>query len=726
MRNTLKQAIVLWGMVLLLVLWSVFISPSGVLRWAGAAAIVLAVAALLIYRRRQAWTEMTGDAGLSSLPPETYRQPVVLVCGGLSAHLFTDSPVRQVSEGLYLHVPDEEQLVAQVERLLTLRPAWASQLAVAYTVMPGIHRDVAVLAGRLRRFAHSMATVRRRAGVNVPWLLWSGLSGSPLPERASSPWFICTGGEVQVATSTETTMPAQWIAQSGVQERSQRLCYLLKAESLMQWLDLNVLAELNGPEAKCPPLAMAVGLVPSLPAVDMLLLTTCLGFFALSAVVKKAVVVILVAVTAAVMAYWPRKKGQVVAADVWPSSLPPEPYRQPGVRVCGDMSAHLFTDSPVRQVSEGLYLPVSDEEQLVAQVERLLTLRPAWASQFAVAYTVMPVMYRDAAVLTGQLRRFAHSMATVRRRAGVNVPWLLWSGLSGSPLPERANSPWFICTGGEVQVATSAETTMPAQWIAQSGAQERSQRLCYLLKAESLMQWLDLNVLAELNGPEAKCPPLAMTVGLVPSLPAVDNNLWQLWITARTGLTPDIADTGTDDALPFPDALLRRLPRQSGFTPLRRACVTMLGVTTVAGIAALCLSATANRQLLRQVGDDLHRFYAVPAEEFITKARHLSVLKDDAVMLDGYYREGEPLRLGLGLYPGERIRQPVLRAIRDWRPPEQKMDVTASLPVQTVRLDSMSLFDVGQARLKDGSTKVLVDALVNIRAKPGWLILVAG
>lgn len=458
----------------------------------------------------------------------------------------------------------------------------------------------------------------------------------------------------------------------------------------------------------------------------LLLLTTWLGFFAVSAVVKYAVVVILVAVTAAVMAYWHKKKGQVVADDVWPSSLPPETYRQPVVLVCGDMSAHLFTDSPVRQVSEGLYLPVSDEEQLVAQVERLLTLRPAWASQFAVAYTVMPGMYRDAAVLTGQLRRFAHSMATVRRRAGVNVPWLLWSGLSGSPLPERANSPWFICTGGEVQVATSTENAMPAQWIAQSGAQERSQRLCYLLKAESLMQWLDLNVLAELNGPEAKCPPLAMTVGLVPSLPAVDNNLWQLWITARTGLTPDIADTGTDDALPFPDALLRRLPRQSGFTPLRRACVTMLGVTTVAGIAALCLSATANRQLLRQVGDDLHRFYAVPVEEFITKARHLSVLKDDAVMLDGYYREGEPLRLGLGLYPGERIRQPVLRAIRDWRPPEQKMDVTASLPVQTVRLDSMSLFDVGQARLKDGSTKVLVDALVNIRAKPGWLILVAG
>lgn len=178
MRNTLKQAIVLWGMVLLLVLWWVFVSPSGVLRWAGAAVIVLAVAALLIYRRRQTWTEMTGDAGLLSLPPETYRQPVVLVCGDMSAHLFTDSPVRQVSEGLYLHVPDEEQLVAQVERLLTLRPAWASQLAVAYTVMPGMYRDTAVLTGQLRRFAHSMAIVRRRAGVNVP-----GFSGAGCPAR---------------------------------------------------------------------------------------------------------------------------------------------------------------------------------------------------------------------------------------------------------------------------------------------------------------------------------------------------------------------------------------------------------------------------------------------------------------------------------------------------------------------------------------------------------------
>jgi len=45
---------------------------------------------------------------------------------------------------------------------------------------------------------------------------------------------------------------------------------------------------------------------------------------------------------------------------------------------------------------------------------------------------------------------------------------------------------------------------------------------------------------------------------------------------------------------------------------------------------------------------------------------------------------------------------------------------------QTVRLDSMSLFDTGKWALKPGSTKLLVNSLVDIKAKPGWLIVVAG
>ncbi len=38
----------------------------------------------------------------------------------------------------------------------------------------------------------------------------------------------------------------------------------------------------------------------------------------------------------------------------------------------------------------------------------------------------------------------------------------------------------------------------------------------------------------------------------------------------------------------------------------------------------------------------------------------------------------------------------------------------------------MALFDTGKSALKPGSTKLLVNSLLGIKAKPGWLIVVAG
>ena len=193
----------------------------------------------------------------------------------------------------------------------------------------------------------------------------------------------------------------------------------------------------------------------------------------------------------------------------------------------------------------------------------------------------------------------------------------------------------------------------------------------------------------------------------------------------KTGLTPEAIPKIGASPLPFPDMMLPLLPRQSGFTPVRRACVAALLMTTVAGVAALCLSATANRSLLLQVSDDLHKYDAVPADNDAAKAHHLSVLKDDANILDSYFREGSHYVSVWAYIPanGYASRYGGLFAITVHL---RKRDVADALPVQSVRLDSMALFDVGQARLKDGSTKVLINALVNIRARPGWLIVVTG
>ncbi|EMD9247028.1 type VI secretion system baseplate subunit TssK [Cronobacter dublinensis] len=109
------------------------------------------------------------------------------------------------------------------------------------------------------------------------------------------------------------------------------------------------------------------------------------------------------------------------------------------------------------------------------------------------------------------------------------------------------------------------------------------------------------------------------------------------------------------------------------------------------------------------------------------KAQAQRHLRADSQRLDEWLRRGEPLRYGLGLYQGMRLIPPLEAAISDWAPPLPPAPVkTLAAAPQTVRLDSLSLFDTGQWALKPGSTKVLVNALVGIRAKPGWLIVVAG
>ncbi|MGJ3449075.1 OmpA family protein, partial [Enterobacter sp. PTB] len=50
----------------------------------------------------------------------------------------------------------------------------------------------------------------------------------------------------------------------------------------------------------------------------------------------------------------------------------------------------------------------------------------------------------------------------------------------------------------------------------------------------------------------------------------------------------------------------------------------------------------------------------------------------------------------------------------------------SAAPAQTIRLDSLSLFSAGKSTLRPDSTKVLVNALVGIKARPGWLIVVSG
>jgi len=128
------------------------------------------------------------------------------------------------------------------------------------------------------------------------------------------------------------------------------------------------------------------------------------------------------------------------------------------------------------------------------------------------------------------------------------------------------------------------------------------------------------------------------------------------------------------------------------------------------------------------VTDHLALWRSLPDEATAAKTLARDALIHDRTLLNEWQRSGEPMRFGLGLYQGMRLTASVNAAIHRWAPPPPPAPVIRQVVQgpQTVRLNSLSLFESGRATLKAGSGKVLIHALMNIRARPGWLIVIAG
>lgn len=420
-------------------------------------------------------------------------------------------------------------------------------------------------------------------------------------------------------------------------------------------------------------------------------------------------------------------------------ALPAAGFRQPVVLVCGDGLHALFGEVPVDQLAlrvtdQGCYLRVTNEDRLSSIVDYVLANRPHWAGQLSAYYIVAPAEQSDYALLAGNLLTFRHQVAHVGR-SGVPLPILL-----GCYLPNECNASWFTWEAEQhaLTVRDGSSLLSVAQWQQQfADLPTRAARLRTCVQIESLGSWLAKAVLPHLVSREQRdppCPAIACAMALVsgPSI-STSGNLWASWLHERTALEPSAPLEAVDrTSPPLPDPLLALLPRGKGITPARRTAVYGLWLFVLAATIALCSSAWQNRLLLRQMSDDLRRYQSLPEAETREQPEHrrreeaLLVLRDDAAKLDRYYREGEPFALGLGLYSAERIRPPILAALAAYRAPAPT-PVAAQVKIpDPVRLDSLSLFASGSAELKPGSTKVLFNALVDIKAQPGWLIVIAG
>ncbi|EMJ8867394.1 OmpA family protein [Klebsiella quasipneumoniae] len=409
--------------------------------------------------------------------------------------------------------------------------------------------------------------------------------------------------------------------------------------------------------------------------------------------------------------------------------LPAIAYRQPVVLVCGDLPCVWPQPSPVRVVKQGCWIRVEKTEELPQVARQILSQRPEWGSQLSVLLCVCPQRHAQSDALTSALLALRWQISQLRQQTGYAVPLALQGQVGSAMSPSLL---WQAAIPGEaVKVwQPSCSPCSVSTWLSVGGAAALQQQVLM----NSLMGWFARHVLAVLTEKNADLPPLtpaAVLWGIGPThAGSLASSAWTRWLSRHTGLTRvagwQPGETDTPDASSLPDFILSQLPAGRGLTPWGRAGRAALAIFTLAAVAALLSSGWNNRQLLQRVGVDIARYERIAMNDYGAKASAVRVLREDAALLDSWARNGVPLRLSLGLYRGERIRLPLLEAIRRYVPPPPPPRPVQRVAQHVIRLDSMSLFDTGKWVLKPGSTKRLVHSLVDIKARPGWLVVVAG
>ncbi|WP_395300304.1 OmpA family protein [Enterobacter sp. ECC-175] len=386
----------------------------------------------------------------------------------------------------------------------------------------------------------------------------------------------------------------------------------------------------------------------------------------------------------------------------------------PVVLVCGDRLDALFQEQPLRKTAQGWWLRAGDVSRLTDVVRSIQVQFPRQIGELSVMYVCQPDLHQDEAVLRSTLKTLRQQIKQIHSLTGFTLPVVVSAEFSG---PE---TPWVLVRGDKPVVY--AENASPQALIDWQQEGENVEVLPVLGQAFSFIR---NTLLDELEKSDRLTPPVhAFAVAIrLGSVNPETLSVWSGWLCSRTCLRFSRKANSPAPASQFPDAVLPLLTPFASLVQGGQRTRRLVLLMWLCALVALGMSALNNRDLIRQVGTDLQRWNAIPMNHYGPKAESLAVLKQDALLLERWQRQGEPVRYGLGYYPGQRLWLAVQQAIDTWVPPP------APKPVQVpkiVRLDSMSLFDTGKWALKPGSTKLLVNSLVGIKAKPGWLIVVAG
>jgi outer membrane protein OmpA-like peptidoglycan-associated protein len=426
---------------------------------------------------------------------------------------------------------------------------------------------------------------------------------------------------------------------------------------------------------------------------------------------------------------WHRhQRRRTIDIKVNENSLPPEDFQGAVVLVGGDTTSLFSSSAPYRETRQGWYLRAENAEQLPLLAQHLAAERPALVAQISVMLAVAPEQHTSTEWLTQMLRGWHRSI--IQCRTWLNGLPPVWSVFWVTP-PANGDenaAAWFTVTPElpGVRVRQNGHVAMPVtDWQRESG-EPASLHITLWLNSVLAIAMRDVTRLFSTR--QSELPPLnfCATGVCLTAVTGVADSLWQRQIADITTLPPE--QRQASGLLPLPDVLLPSVPGRHGISRLMQNTGLAGGVCFVFLMLALLASFINNQRLIRSVSDHLalyHHLSGTPPEPKMQAQQHL---RQDSHLLDDWLRRGEPLRYGLGLYQGMRLIPPIELALTDWAPPSPVQPTIKNViqGPQTVRLDALSLFDTGKWQLKPGSTKVLVNALVNIKAKTGWLIVVSG
>lgn len=465
----------------------------------------------------------------------------------------------------------------------------------------------------------------------------------------------------------------------------------------------------------------------------VLALWLILGFWALSTG-SRVVLSLLVVLVSGVMLWRQRRASQVRATavrEIVDENLPPEDFQGAVILACGDNAPLFASGLHHRETRQGWYLRVKDAEQLPLFAQHLSLVRPALVSQISVMLAVVPEQHTSSDDFTQSLRGWQRAVVQCRVAFGTLPPLWTVTWLSPPAACVEEEPVWFttVSQRGGIQVYQPGQGSVSlTEWTRDTGAEGRLSRLSQGLWLDSLLAWQKIAVNDLLSVRRGELPvmkPCVQGMCIVP-VSGIAGNLWQQRITSVTALPPDTVVTTRP--LPLPELLLPALPRRRGVS---RRMMFWRYAAFLGGIflaLAMLASWMNNQRLIRNVGDHLTLYHQLTGQPAAPKLRAQQRLRADGALLDDWQRRGEPLRYRLGLYQGLRLIPLVEAAVSDWAPPPPPPPVIKKIiqGPKTLRLDSMSLFDSGKSALKAGSTKMLVNSLVGVKAKPGWLIVVSG